>query len=276
MCPTMFFATVILVTTLTRGADPAGIPLPAVTVCARETSLGIGWRKAGRKVGGKVALIQDDLVQRQCGGETQNVTDCVQKNTFNLTEVVGDMVMGFSGTRDLVEPRFWSEDFTWTVDGRCYTLNYPNLVKDEFYVDQLVIKSTVPSMFQIIFVHDPKLFVNNYNPKSMAMTRRKVTNNESYTMMITLVEHSLLNRASNPCVADPDYSFRRCVKDAFSSRFSPYNIHVLEFFLLILFEFLQYNFFTVFFLIFYYVNKSFSFTIHISCNILFLLMSYNF
>ena len=234
----MFFATVILVTTLTKSADPAGIHLPAVTVCARDTSLGIGWRKAG----GKVALIQEDLVQRQCGGETQNVTDCVQKNTFNLTEVVGDMVMGYSGNRDLVESRFWSEDFTWTVDGRCYTLNYPNLVKDEFYVDQLVIKSTVPSMFQIIFVHDPKLFVNNYNPKSIPMTRRKVTNSESYTMMITLVEHSLLNRASNPCVADPDYSFQRCVKEAFSDRFYIYTIPVLEFFPLILFQFPQYTY----------------------------------
>ena len=180
----MFFATVILVTTLTKSADPAGIHLPAVTVCARETSLGIGWRKAG----GKVALIQEDLVQRQCGGETQNVTDCVQKNTFNLTEVVGDMVMGYSGNRDLVESRFWSEDFTWTVDGRCYTLNYPNLVKDEFYVDQLVIKSIVPS---VIFVHYPKLFVNNYNTKSMPMTRRKVTNSESYMMTVVTIQRAV-------------------------------------------------------------------------------------
>ena len=205
-----FSASRILVTTSTSAGEPEGILAPAVTVCARNMSKGLGWRRRRENV----TTLYKDILQHQCGRDG-NITACVEANTFYLTEVVGSVS---KGNTSLLEPELWTEDFTWTMDGRCYTLNYPNYVKDSYYNDQIEIRLKDSSMFQIIFIHDPKLFVNNYNPKSLPMVRRKVVNGDSYTMMITLVEHQLLNRPSDPCVEDPAYSFLACVKQSFSGQ----------------------------------------------------------
>ena len=194
-----------------------------MTICARNTSTGIGWRRRDEKVTTKYK----DVLRHQCG-QAKNVTACIERETFNLTEVVGDISMGDT---DMMNPDFWSSDFSWTMEGICYTLHYPKPVKDEYNDDQIIIRSILSSTFQVIFIHDRNFFVNNYNPKSSPMTRRKVVNGDSYTLMITLVEHQLLNRPSEPCVEDLDYSFQACVKESFSSRFSMYSLPVLKFFL---------------------------------------------
>ena len=205
-----FAAGRVLVTSSKASAGMDGILPPAVTICARNTSTGLGWRRRH----GDITVIHKDILRYQCG-QDENITACVEQNTFNLTEVVGDVSKG--GT-DMMDPNFWSGDFTWTIDGRCYTLHYPNPVKDDFREDQIIIESRHLSLFQIIFIHDPRLFLNNYNPQSLPMTRRKLLSSESYFTMITLVEHQLLNRPSEPCMEDLNYSFLACVKESFSRR----------------------------------------------------------
>ena len=52
------------------------------------------------------------------------------------------------------------------IDGRCYTLSYVTHSKANTREGVMMFLNPNEKLFKIIFIHDPKLFVNNFNPEA--------------------------------------------------------------------------------------------------------------
>ena len=200
----------ILVTTETSEPEPAGVVTPTVTVCARNTATGLGWRKRSGDI-----TSNKDVLRHQCSSEG-DIATCILENTFNFSEVVGFARLGAVGGQPLMDDSIWTPDFTWMRDGRCYTLGYKKNIGDDIEKDSLWLFSNDSTKHQVIFVHDPNFFAMNDNPKALSMTRFKVLKDDNVMYRISLVKHVLLNRPANPCEEDIEYNFVACVKESFS------------------------------------------------------------
>ena len=201
----------VMVTSLTGPPDPHGVPAPAVTVCARNRTSRIGWKKMNRNI-----TKWKDILQHQCG-LVDNITACIFENTYSFDEVIGEAAIGDEFEKSLMNQSFWIADFTYSHDGRCYTLSLDEKIGDK-RSSTMMFFSKAADRDQIVYIHDPNFFVINDNPKALSKIKRKVRSNQYSESRIALVDHRLLNRPSAPCVEDPDYSFRTCVRTSFSSQ----------------------------------------------------------
>ena len=203
------------VMTITTVSPPSrdGLAPPAVTLCGRSTSTAVGWRGEGQRSKFNTNMNKGNL-EKRCK-KTLNMTACILGKTFTMSEVVGEVMVGGIGG-GLTDPRFWTEDFTWTRDGRCYTLNYTQPLQGDPEKDALMFLNPNDAMYQIMFIHDPKLFVNSYNPKTLFMIRRKVMEDDFNLYPLSLVERVLLDRTQDPCNDDLTYSFLNCIRESFS------------------------------------------------------------
>ena len=97
-----------------------GIEAPALTVCGRSPKFSRGWR--GNVTG------TFGIIKLACG-DAEDVEECILTKTFNRTEVVHDVLLGYMTRKSLVtDENPWIEDFTRSLQGRCYTLNIPQRI----------------------------------------------------------------------------------------------------------------------------------------------------
>jgi hypothetical protein len=201
----------LLVTTSSTGPEPAGLPTPAITVCGRAAASGVGWRgpNPDSSTAGEPEII------KRCG-DSQNVTACIERNTFNFTEVVSLAKMGYRNPMiDLVKD-FWFADLTWTRGGMCYTLDYNKTMTNNL-TDMMMIYSKDPNVSQTIYMHNSDFVVLSTNPGSMSMTSTKIQDKDYNYYRIAVVQHVLLNDPRDPCEETTSYSWRVCIKNSLSS-----------------------------------------------------------
>ena len=65
----------VLVSSSTIAPDPEGLRVPAITICARNTSTSLGWR------GNPNITTTKEVLVHTCG-DAQNVTECILEKTF--------------------------------------------------------------------------------------------------------------------------------------------------------------------------------------------------
>ena len=160
---------------------------------------------------------------------TETIVSCIEQQTYNLSEIIasvtlGDTVQGFSN--EVKNPN-WTEDFTHNYAGRAYILDLPiNLRSFSFSENALTIglkaigNNGDNDVNYEIYIHDPTFFHVTRNPEPVHPSIREHVDFETlprlYSFALTEVEE--LNIPDDPCNEDPDYNFRKCLKESFTRR----------------------------------------------------------
>ena len=185
-----------------------GIKAPAVTICPRNPRY--GWRDV-------MDMPHKDIIQHQCRESENELADCIESNTFNLSDIVRGATIGYKSRKPLTDPGLWSVDFEYVKYGRCYTLNYPENIGPDYMTDAIYLLLDL-KLNHRIYVHDKNYFVPTSNPLSLPTVRIDILTNSSFNHynMLTLTQLHELDVPSDPCEENTDYSFRACVKERLS------------------------------------------------------------
>ena len=207
-----------------------GIPGPHVTVCRRKPN---------------ITSIEDC---RDAG----DVGDCILARTFNQSETVTMVDIGYDTKTPLMNSSLWSEDVAYVKYGRCHTINVPGRVSTNYKQHELtfhlkqhdysrddaatpatpVILSTIKATVDCdsvddedsyynaydMYVHDGNFILNEnfFGLPKMYKWVSKATKN--YVTHFYMVEHHRMNLPGSPCKDDLTYSFVSCVKKSLSSQ----------------------------------------------------------
>ena len=66
----------------------------------------------------------------------------------------------------MIDPGSWMWDVSAAIDGRCFTLNYDQMLSIDISVDSLVFNLD-EKMTYYLFLHQPSFFLLTYNPLTM-------------------------------------------------------------------------------------------------------------
>ena len=150
---------------VTSKRESEGIPVPAVTIAVQKNDTKNGWKDTEIKWG---------FVKRLCssGNTAEAITDCIEKQTYNLSEIVTGVDLGFWRFSNKVEDVNWKEDFAHSYAGRTYTLELSLKLRvvglqEEDQSDIAYYNKRSRNILNIglqenlsyeLFIHDPKYF----------------------------------------------------------------------------------------------------------------------
>ena len=206
------------------------IPPPAITFCAEKQ--GEAWRSdnssseiiPGHEIGVEMDIIAKHSILNQCKDShtVEEVYNCVDAKTFNLTEIIAEAFVASSATSrsnssDIARPEFWIPEISLTSMGKCHTLNNSVSLKDakwNFHFDPLTNLNT-------IFIHDPHYFLITGNPATIPMITLDMSPSQGLVFMyIEVVQHVNMDRQKQPCEASKDYSFTACLRNSVAAKAS--------------------------------------------------------
>ena len=108
-----------------------GIEAPTLTIVARNNLTKIGWRSN---------LTHGGRMESQCKEFTNGDIDrCVFEKTYNKTEFIKDVLLGYETKCSLMDQTPWVEDFTDPRSGRSYSLTIPRPLSKDPKTPQLQI-----------------------------------------------------------------------------------------------------------------------------------------
>ena len=93
-----------------------GVEAPAITILARNPHTNRGWKDEG-----KLMDMSEGILMGHCM-EDISVEKCIREQTYNQSEVVNTVTMGFTQQIPVMETRYWTEDFTSQKPGRSFTI----------------------------------------------------------------------------------------------------------------------------------------------------------
>ena len=190
--------------------DLGEIPAPSVTVCATNKNTQMGFKD-------DLLTTYDyptsEIIGDLCEGLVANdIVDCIENNTFNLSTAVHRASKGFSKKIDLTGPKFWNPEFSYSSAGLCHQMN-ANISLGQSQATGVLWIELNSTFRHTAFIHDPKFYFFSSNPQlpfnSMLIGATQIHS-------FRLVQHKKQNLASKPCQPDPQYSFTACVKNSFS------------------------------------------------------------
>jgi hypothetical protein len=156
----------------------------------------------------------------QCEGYGVNATSrCIQEQTYKLQELIEDAWLEnpkFPTNKKLSvkDRKYWTPDFTLTWVGMCYNLD----IKDSKENNLIHLFLNINLTF-IVFIHDPKYFLNSNNPQTISMTTWIVPKQNTFERLsLVETEHEELNVPDDPCEEDTEYNFSSYVKRSLSSQ----------------------------------------------------------
>ena len=189
--------------------DTNGIEAPAITIC--PTNPEIGWREVN------FMLDDTDIIQPQCSDLEDEMSTCVELKTFNLSDIVRGVGIGFSSRQPLTDLSLWSEDIELTSLGRCHTFNYLSKIGPSDKTDQLYFFLDMKLNYVI---HEKNNFVTTLNPVSIPHIRTDILTNSTFShyFRLGLTQHQELDVSNDPCEEITDYNFRACVKETISKK----------------------------------------------------------
>ena len=184
-----------------------GIEAPAITIGGMNPTTGEGWRN---NVGSNNWA---DNVESYCSTESFP-EKCIERNTFNKTETLKEIVLGFTAKHSL-QKQLWTEDFTVGWMGRSYTLNTSQTLGPHYQTLQLYLIFD-DNLEYDIYIHDPKYFVINLNPSGPPILNVVLDPKtmKSFYYCLVLIEVEELDLPEDPCNMDRDYNFQACVKES--------------------------------------------------------------
>ena len=193
-----------------------GTTAPAVTIVVWDNETQCGWKEKGPF--GCVGSVQELCNE---ANNTETITGCIQKNTYNLSEIIKSVKIAsndFYGSREVKSPT-WKEDFTHIYAGRIYTIDHP--VKLKVYSpseNALHIELATFGPEYEIYIHDPAFFYITRNSESghpNIWMRIDIKRKGGFMHPIALTQVEELNVPEDPCIEDPNYNFRKCLKESF-------------------------------------------------------------
>ena len=212
---------------------------PAVTICALNTVTLQGWKYShikkenDKKKGNakdnrnKRNALKDDeaedditlsnyrnsFLSLHCEG-SQLLDDCINKETFNLTETIKFARAGGFPYRNIINTTFWIDELSFFGSGKCHTLNNSvSLGSSEF---QFILYR---SLTYQVFLHDPNYFMISANPSTIPNLYLEFDGIEGNQLVyIEAVRHINIDRPDQPCNNQKDYSFTACVKTSVSRK----------------------------------------------------------
>ena len=176
-----------------------GILAPAITIMARNSQFE-GWRNVEPPH-------SYDIIERKCSNKT--IEKCIHDNTFNRSELVNDVLIGFDERKSLIATEnLFSEDFTFPFVGRTYTLNNSLRLSPGRVHDQLFITFKHGKNYTI-YIHDQHFFVPNDNHDGVPLITEKLygdtDENYFYRLLLTEVEELDLPEVGGVCLKSYNY-----------------------------------------------------------------------
>ena len=203
--------------------EAKSLPAPAVTLCPYEYHFQ-GWKNSSPVE----PIIMDSYILRcKDASTTQDFVTCIENKTFNLNETLpygASHGLGHSLNNQLMNPKFWIEDMTTAVNGRCFTLNYTAHLSTDMETDSIVFNfanSSSSTMRYLVFIHQLDFFIVNWNPLAMPRIKKvldvaDIRQNYKY-IYLKVNREEKMNRPEAPCTQDKNYYFNSCIKKSVSN-----------------------------------------------------------
>ena len=144
-----------------------------------------------------------------CGGanNTKDFSDCVTNKTFGISKLVVSATQGYQSNvvnnLSIFDPQLWTSDMTMAMVGRCYTLNYEQLLKVDEETESIVI-NLVPRNYYV-YLHHPDFFLFTINPLIMPTTAVNLEAKNGSYLAITLELVQIEKLEGQKCNSSPDY-----------------------------------------------------------------------
>ena len=199
----------VIVVTSTKATG--GTPAPAVTIAVRNKETGIGWKKS--QIRGFVNNLCADA------NTTETIIDCIASQTYNLSEIVAKVESGIGNYAQVVKDP-WKEDFSYRYAGRTYTLDISKKMRVQSVWSnplRIVLKQ---NLLYDLYVHDPKFFYISRNADAGHSGVHKLVDPKElpYYYPFALTEVEELNVPDDPCNEDPDFNYRKCIRESFTKK----------------------------------------------------------
>ena len=209
-CIRRFFANEITVNEFVK--KKTSLKPPAVTICPQM------WKPDSPPV----MPLGHYKTNCRDANNTKDFSDCVRNKTFGISEVIVSATQGYQSNvvsnLSVSDPQLWTSDMTMAMVGRCYTLNYDQLLKVDQETESIVINLAPANYF--VYLHDPDFFLFTINSLSMPTTAVNLNlqdMNASYlSITLELVQREKVNQleVDKRCNPSPDYKFTACVKQS--------------------------------------------------------------
>ena len=164
--------------------------LPAITICPKK------WKIEN------ATQADSTHYERHCGNAStaEDYMTCVTNKTYSLEEIVQSATRGLRQiVEDSTNPKLWTWDVTFAAMGRCYTLNYDELLKLNPLTDNIALQ-LVPNNDYYIFLSEPDFYFISSTSLTMPVTMLTLHGMESghLGIMLKVVRTEELNRLKAP------------------------------------------------------------------------------
>ena len=136
--------------------------------------------------------------------------ECIDKNSFNQSELINDIFLGWNRVSVLGREDLIVEGFA-AIGRRAkyFTVNVGDKIGPDSHKDQLFLELFYNNDCDI-YVHDPRFFTLSSIPDALPALKRQILVNKTeshfYTLVMTEIEE--LDIAQDPCNNDEKYNFQ--------------------------------------------------------------------
>ena len=179
--------------------DTAGIPAPALTICARDER-------------------ETKIISDACN-RSVNVFSCMQSESWSMMKyVVLDAGKGWPAMKELMGAQFWGLQIRSRFE--CFTLSINELIGPLYQRDILRFVINNTTRIYELFIHSSDFFIPNWNRLIMPINRFKVfpKTDCSGFVTISLIEKHELNTVQDPCEESKEYNFTRCIQQSIATQ----------------------------------------------------------
>ena len=193
------------------------LPPPAITLCPIDHQDQIGFIDAIGEEDEPAVGWKGKLISHLCQGkEGDEIVDCIEERAVDQTTIANYITSGFQKERSLPEKIFWRTEFSHVIAGLCSTIEIPyplgiDLAKEAIWV------GLNNSYAFIVYIHDPSFFLINNNPSLPINAWLQDKGMIAYKMYVAQ-RHNINVPGIKECNSEPTYSFRACIKEAFSKK----------------------------------------------------------
>ena len=196
---------------------------PAITFCVDQVD---AWKENNGEQ--NVSANYRSTLLRKCNSmAAKMVPSCIEKRTYSRNEIIlksSTKVQKLPNVASTMNTStFWSEDFSMSDFGTCFTFQLPVLKENitVFEAPQLWFALN-SSLSYSLFIHDPNFFMLAVNPQTIPQIQKAVPKSlNSHGLIwqyISTTKHVHMNRADNPCNENPAYQLLLCIKESVIKR----------------------------------------------------------
>ena len=130
---------------------------PAITILTWKNHVHKGWKNDSAP---------QNLLGTNCPGheELNQTVNCIDRQTFNFSEVLEEAHSGDESRRNISTSQFWREDFSNFEIGKTLTLNNSFEIGKDSRPLEISLKK---SQNYTILIHDPQYFLHTSNPDTV-------------------------------------------------------------------------------------------------------------